>query len=221
MDVKPDDFRILEKADIGYLEDLLLIDGKLQIVDAEKLYGVPNEHLSQFCVLHGFYCIPTTELIIFLKNFIAGREDKTIEIGAGCGVIGDALGIISTDSYMQASPKYRKIYLDAGQEPVHYGENVLKLNASDAINMFKPKIVIGAWITHKYNPGEAWRDGNEVGVDEGKVLRKVKNYIHIGNIQVHQKKPIVSVRHQTFKFPWLFSRSMHVNDNVIWIWGKQ
>ena len=57
--------------------------------------------MLQFCLSRGIHCLPTLELIEFLKEEIGiQRLGKiAIEIGAGHGAIAKALNIISTDSF--------------------------------------------------------------------------------------------------------------------------
>jgi hypothetical protein len=79
---------ILNKnTDISRLEKDLLDDKNiLKVVPAEYFAQVPQETLAIFCHKYGFYTLPTTELIEWLKPHVV--PDKTIEIGAGVGAIG-------------------------------------------------------------------------------------------------------------------------------------
>lgn len=213
--------RVLENSDIKYLEDLLLDEnGRLKIVPYEKMKNIQQNDISVFCCKHGIYNLPTQELIEFLKENINGKEKFTIEIGAGNGVMAKELNVVATDSLQQSDPKYKIIYELARQTPVKYGDNVRKYEAIEAIKFYKPQICIGAWVTHIYNPLEHWREGNEVGVDEVKVINNVKKYIFIGNEKTHSKKPILDIPHKEIKAEWLLSRSMNKEDNVIWIWER-
>lgn len=209
---------ILDPVDVTYLNDILLNDkGELQVVSYEEIKDIPQEHISIFCGIHGFYCIPTTELIDFLKEEIKGKT--AIEIGSGNGVLCRELGIIGTDNFQQLIPKYKKEYERVEQAIVPYGKHVEKLSANDAVKKYKPNVVIAAWCTHKYNPRKPELRGNEIGIDENKILKSAK-YIHIGNVVSHKLKPILSYPHRVVKAEWLISRSIHRNDNVIWIWEK-
>ena len=60
------DYSVINKTDISYLEEMLLKDGQLQAVSFEYLKDVPQNDISYFCTKHGFYCIPTVELLLFL-----------------------------------------------------------------------------------------------------------------------------------------------------------
>jgi len=95
-------------------------------------------------------------------------------------------------------PKYRKECLAMEQTPVPCGNHVVKMDAHTALTKLKPKIIIAAWITHKYNASEHWREGNETGVDESEIVIKA-NYIHIGNVNVHKNKPVQEFPHITIR----------------------
>ena len=56
------------------------------------------------------------------------------------------------------------------------------------------------------------------GIDEDYILSKVKKYIVIGNEVVHSQKRILQYKHQELKFPWLYSRSMNISGNTIYVW---
>lgn len=210
---------ILQKADISYLENILLDEqGHLKVVPYEQLKDVPQEHLSVFCVQHGFYCIPTQELIDFLSEEIGDLKEQTIEIGAGNGVLCRELGIKGTDSFMQLNPEIKAHYENLKQAIVPYGNHLERLDALEAVRKYRPKIVLAAWFTHKYNQKQHWRGGNMYGVDEKKILDKVTKYIHIGNETVHNKKPILELPHKVIQADWLLSRSVSRDKNVIYIW---
>ena len=109
------------------------------------------------------------------------------------------------------------------QMTVNYGKNVEKYEAIDAIRRFKPKIVIGSWVTHKYNYKFHYNGGFQYGIREDVILDKVDKYIFIGNEYTHEKKLILKDNPptRTYKFPWLVSRSGKKDKNVIWIWEKE
>jgi hypothetical protein len=215
------DFSVLKKSDISYLEKLLLNEeGNLQIISYEYLKDVPQGDISQFCVKYGFYCLPTIELLTFLQEEIGDQKENTIEIGAGHGAISRFLGIKAVDNYMQESPQIKAYYESLKQTIVPYGKHVEKIDANSAVQKYKPKVVIGAFCTHLYNPREHWREGNQFGINEQKIINKVDKYIHIGNEKVHGKKPILKHQHRSSKAEWLLSRSQNKNQNVIWVWEK-
>jgi hypothetical protein len=215
------DFNVLNHSNIGYLEELLLDEeGNLRVLPYIYLKDIPQDHLSQFCVEQGFYIIPTTELLVFLQEEMDGDFNNTIEIGAGHGAISRILGIRAVDNYMQDDPKIKVHYELLKQKTVPYGKHVERIDANSAVKKYKPNIVIGAYCTHLYNPAEHWREGNAYGIDEKKIIRKVKKYIHIGNEKVHGKKPILKEKKREIKAEWIKGRSQYPSSNVIWIWEK-
>lgn len=215
-------FSVLNKVDITYLEELLFdAEGCLRVLPYNDLKDIPQEHLSVFCVYNGIYTLPTQELVDFLSEEIGEAQDRTVEIGAGNGVLGRALGIKSTDNLMQLTPDIKAYYESLGQAIVSYGDNVEKLDAMQAVKKYSPEIVIAAWVTHKYNAREHWRGGNAMGVDENTLLKKVKKYIMVGNVSVHGKKPILSLPHRTILAPWILSRSVSSDQNLIYIWERE
>lgn len=209
--------RILANQDVSYLNDILLNNGLLKVVPANILAEIPQQHLTLFGHKHGFYCFPTVELAEWLK--IPGLEN-TIEIGAGHGALARYLGIPATDSKLMQNPEVALLYRLMGQPVTTYPDDVIKLDAVEAIKKYKPKTVIGCWVTHKYIEEEAAREGNMYGVDEQWVLKNVDRYIIIGNEKVHGQKKILELSHKTYKFPWLYSRSVEPTKNIIYVWEK-
>lgn len=211
----------LDRVDISYLEKILIDEeGNLKVVPYSDIKDVPQSHISQFCVIHGVYSVATIELIELLANEINGEQLETIEIGAGNGVTGKALGITCTDSFMQNRPDVQLHYNLFNQATVKYGTHVRHYDALEAVKLYRPKNVIASWCTHIYNPKEHWREGNMYGIDELKILKKIDKYIHIGNENVHNKKPILSLPHRTIKSNFIVSRGLEKDKNVIWIWDN-
>ncbi|MCK2000765.1 hypothetical protein MZM54_05095 [[Brevibacterium] frigoritolerans] len=205
--------------DVSYLEEMLIdSEGELRVLPYQELKDIPQIDLSIFCVKNGYYSIPTRELIDFLKNEIGESIENTLEIGAGNGVYSRELGIKATDNLMQLIPEVRAHYEARKQAIVPYGENVEKLDALQAVEKYKPEIVLAAWVTHKYNPLQHKRGGNELGINEKALIKKVKKYIHIGNDSVHDKKPISEMKHRKIQEPWILSRSQRSSENYIYIW---
>lgn len=204
---------ILPTVDTTHLNDLLLEDGAAKPVSHATLQQIPHQVLQVWCVRNAIYQIPTIELIEWLNNRIAGR--KAIEIGSGKGGIGRALGIVSSDNYSQTLPKVRLYYAALKQAPIEPPPFVERLEAEAAIAKYKPEVVVGAFITHKYHEGET--DGNMYGPEEESWMGKVE-YIHIGNETTHKNKRILKYAHDSLKFPWLVSRAIAQTQNVIWVW---
>lgn len=211
-------FRHLTPVNLDRVEEVVFKNGEFQILPAEFWNQHSQNFISNFCYKHGMYCIPTTELIEWLQHRIGERS--ALEVGAGSGVVGRAVGIKMTDNYQQAMDKYEKLYNTMQQPTVNYGKDVFKCDAVEAIKRFKPEVVLGCWVTHKYKPNFHEAGGNEIGLDEHKILKRVKEYIVVGNETVHSRKLIMSVQHETFNPSWLVSRGQDATGNRIYIWRK-
>ncbi len=206
------------KTDITYLNNMLLENGKFQILSYDRLKNIPHHDICQFCLENGMYALPTTELIDFLRNEIC---ENTIEICAGNGIISEALDIKATDSYMQEFPHIKALYEMAKQPIVRYGSNVQRIDAESAVKLYKPNTVIGSWVTHKYNPEKHSIGGNMLGPDESVIMKLINKYIFIGNMGTHKDKPILSeYKYKEYRFDWYLSRSLAREDNMIWIFEK-
>lgn len=210
---------VLPDRDISKLEEMAFDDnGEFNILPACDWWQFTTEQRSLFGHKHAMYCIPTIELIEDLKRRIGNRE--ALEIGAGSGVVGRALGIRMTDNHQQAMPKYKELYHMSGQPVIKYGKDVLKIEALEAVKRFRPDVVIGCWVTHLWREAEGWRGGNEIGVDETKLIRRVDEYIVVGNHKVHKNKPIMDDVDNIDTPDWLVSRASAPEFNVIYTWYR-
>lgn len=163
----------------------------------------------------GTYVVPTEELIDYLDKLIG--EERTIEICAGNGFIGRELGIPMTDSYQQQDDKGTvMLYKLAGQPTIKYPKDVIKLEANKAVDKFRPHTVLACYATHK------WRydtmSGNDKGVDFGKLIRKIKRLILVGNTEIHKDNPLMEIPHEEIILPGLITRSARPETNRIFIW---
>lgn len=216
---------IADKNNSTYIEKCDLTDLENQVFDNEKKLIIKpysfwkNRDLNErryFMYVHGIYVLPTTELIEWLRTMIVGAA---IEIGAGNGSIARTLGIPITDSRMQESPEIKFIYQMGGLPPIVYHNDIEKLDAIEAVKKYEPDTVIGAFITHKFDPKIG--NGNALGVDEIKMLHKIKRrYINIGNKHTHKDKPLLKIPHTEYQFDWLITRSVDQYQNVIFVFDK-
>lgn len=164
--------------------------GILQPMPAKFWQETTRDQRMLFGHHNAVYAFPTLEAIELIKTLIAGREEQAIEIGSGSGAFALALGIRATDSHQQAEPHYRAIYTAMQQPTISYGAHVMKMDAMDAVRRLKPRIVFAAWVTHKFDPRRPELKGNEVGVDEVKLLARIDEYIFFGNTKNHSHKPL-------------------------------
>lgn len=196
--------------------DVLDEHGRPRVMPASFYAQTSQPERSALAVRHGLYCLPTQELIAWLRERIAGR--RAIEIGAGNGVIASALGIPATDNCMQADPAIAAHYAALGQPVVNYGPDVIPLDANAAVAQLRPQVVVAAWVTHRYDPARHEAGGNAFGVDEQSIVDGCEEYIFVGNRHVHRNKPIWLLPHELFEFPWLYSRAINGSPDFIAVW---
>ena len=203
---------------LSELDAACLVDGKLQAMPAAYYAGWSQNDLSLWCSLRGFYCLPTLELVEFVRDQIDCED--ALEIGAGNGALGRAVGIPLTDSFQQEREDVRELYLEQlHQAVVPYGSDVERLTALEAVEKYKPTVVLAAWVTHRFIPARPKLRGNMNGVDESKLLQKkcVKKYIFVGHEHSHSLKPILHHPHTTHYLPYLYSRGFS-GRNLVWVW---
>ena len=190
----------------------------LRVLPASFYAGTTAEERAVVGMKHGLYGLPTIELVQWLLLQI--QERSAIEIGAGHGQLAKALGIVATDNKMQSAPEIQDYYKALGQTPVPYGDHVEHLDAEQAIKKYSPQVVIGSWVTHKYNPDKPELEGNMFGVDETAILDSCQTYIFIGNTHVHRNKPIWARPHQRIEPDWLYSRAVNGSKDFIAVFNK-
>jgi hypothetical protein len=194
--------------------DALDANGRLRVMPAAFWAETTREERALFGANTGIYGFPTEELVARLKEIIGGRT--AIEIGAGHGVLAEALGIPATDSFQQHERRYRQLYEAHGFVIVPYGPAVVKMTAAQAVRAYEPEVVIACWVTHRYDPQQPARGGNEVGVNELDVLQHCKSYVFVGNAGVHAPKPIWELQRHTYEFPdYVFSRAANGGRDFI------
>jgi len=191
------------------------IDGTPSILPASYYATTTQEERSLLCVRHGLYVLPTVELIDSLRCEIANRA--AIEIGSGNGAVARALGITATDNRMQEWPEIAAMYESAGQRCVRYGANVETLDGEEAVIKYRPKVIVGCWITHKYRPEHHARGGNMFAPDELFLLANCETLILVGNNSTHSKHPLLKIPHLHVTGNWLYSRARDPG-NFLGIW---
>lgn len=189
-------------------------NGRIRIMPAAYWAGTTVEERGLFGNRTGIYGFPTVELVERLKEIIDGRP--AIEIGAGNGVLAAALGIPATDNRQQDMPKYKLMYqLMATHVTVPYGENIVEMHASRAVRHYKPEVVIGCWVTHKWDPRHPERDGNEIGIDEADVMRNCRTFVLIGNEHIHRNSRIWDYK-PVVEYPdYVYSRATNGSRDFI------
>lgn len=188
-------------------------DGRIQVLPASFWESTTAHERGLFGARTGIYSFPTVELVERLRELVAGRS--AIEIGSGHGVLAETLGIPGTDSFQQLMPQYRRIYEAGNLAITPYGPKVVEMHASRAVRHYKPDVVIGCWCTHKYDPKQHERGGNEVGIDEFDILRNCSTYVLVGNEKVHALTPLWAREHSIEYPSYVKSRATNGSRDFI------
>ena len=214
-------FGLMEKVDLSGINSFLIKDGEYQIPKYKELLKFSHQEIVQFGLKQAMYTFPTEELIEYLKDLIG--NDIAVEIGSGVGVLGKALGIKCTDSYLQERPEIKRHFLMMQQRPIKYGAHVEKREANWVAEKWKPDVILGSWITSYLDPDDrSGRGGNMFGPKEEEFLSYCKRYIMLGNEGVHCDKPLLAFPHKKItasEVPFYLTRSLTPEKNVIYIWG--
>lgn len=173
------------------------------------------------------YILPTIELKEYLLSsvFKGTDMDTVLEICAGGGRLGRILGIKMTDSYLQRDNLGVYLYYTThGQPIINYPSDVIKKSANDAVREFKPKTIIGSYVTWGSTDYETTqrKGASYYGPDMEDLYKSVDRMILIGNEDIlpHVTNPILSHPHATISdVPGLITRNDPAK-NRIWIWSK-
>ena len=169
----------------------------------------------------GVFQLPTIELIDFLRFFTQNK--KAIEICCGNGTIAKSLNIPATDRMISIKENSISKNIIKENESIfnkytyNFPEYVECLTANQAIEKYKPEVVIGCWVSQKATNKTV---GSIYGVEEDILLKKVKTYIHCGSSvnSAHYKKKILKIKHYTIRATWLFDRATGRGPSELKIW---
>jgi len=199
--------------DLKAIDAALLEGDRLRVMPAKELlsFGLPT--LQSWMVQRARYQLVTRELVEWLHDRI-GRRDA-LEIGAGMGDLGFHVQVHMTDLGQQAN---HALFVEMGQEPTKPPPDVERIDAEQAVEKYRPSVVIGSWITQRWHEGDT--EGAVYGPEEARILSKVKTYIHIGNSLTHGRKRILRFKHREYRPEGLISRSVDQSKNVIYVWDR-
>lgn len=213
--------KVLGRIDHSKMNEILLDEhGYLKVVDANILKGISHIERQAWARENGVYHFITTEMIAWLREIIGERS--AIEICAGKGAIGRSLSIISTDSYVTEQPEILYRYESEGEVSTNPPGDVLKFDSLKAVRFFKPKVVVGAFVSQLYKQGENYNliHSSPFGTDEEEILKLVDTYIVFGNKETHKGKRIFKKKHKEYSFPWLINRAVDQDKNRVWVWNR-
>jgi hypothetical protein len=202
--------------DAAKLDEMLLLpNGRMQLLPAEAYRPIDPLLLRTWCTLRGRYCLPTVELVEWIKRRIGSR--RTVEVACGMGDLGFHCDVAQSDACIQLRPEVQLFYKALGQKVTVPPEDVMPLDAESIVRTYQPEVTLAAWLTQLHREGE--ESGCMFGADEEVILQNTGEYIFIGNERVHGNKRIMEYPHETFKMPWLVSRAADQNANVIYVWN--
>jgi hypothetical protein len=201
--------------------DLMGSDQYIKLLPSAAYDAFDRDGLRVWCHQNARYGLPTVELVEWLKTYINGRP--AIEIGAGSGDLCHHLGIRGTDSKLQDDPRAAIYYQLLRQPTIHYPASVERLEALVAVKKYRPRIVIASWVTHWVDPSKPppHGEGCMFGVREDRLLKLGVTYVFIGNLLIHQHKPILKLPHREIQVPFLRSRASVPALDRILIWNAK
>lgn len=212
---------IIDNIDISYLNERWLAeDGRIKLLPASEFRSVPNDHLRLWLHHQARYCLPTVELVEWLRAQIGGAY--AVELGCGNGDLYHHLKITGVDSCIQNSPMVAAFMRMLGQVPTHPHKDVVPMNAENAVLQLRPRVAIACYLTRKFIQGvdqEGVSHASMYGVREEAIIDHVPLYIHIGNRMTHGDKTVLSLPHDELRFPWLVTRG-HPDHDVIYVWKQ-
>lgn len=194
--------------------------GEYVVLPASELAETSWQERATFGHHRAMYVLPTVELVEWLRVFIGNRS--AVEVGSGCGALARAVGMRATDNYLQTFPEVASLYRMAGQPLIEYGPDVERIDANEAARLYRPDVIVGAWMTHRYNPAEHGRGGSVYGPDFDDLLEHCADLVLICNTSTHALHPMLARPHQRITPPWLFSRAQTGRDFIgVWKGAKE
>jgi hypothetical protein len=108
------------------------------------------------------------------------------------------------------------------QPVIRYPDWIEKVEALEAVQKYKPQIVVASWVTHWIDPHAPMPPGggSMFGVQEDQLLATGVIYVFIGNLLVHHYKPIMKRPHRMIELPFLRSRANVPDNDRILIWNE-
>ena len=188
-------------------------NGEFRILPAEEWLKYGKNNLGMFLNAFHIWVAPTLELIDILDDEIGSL--KCIEICAGLGIIGKELCITTTDSYLHASEEYKNATKDVMGifAEMQYPSYVQKLEATEAVDKYKPECVLGCYAVPKWTEEKARKyylehrkelQGSIKGVDYDYILPKVKKLILVGHKALYNQYSFFRRKHRVI-----------INKNII------
>jgi len=207
------------------VDDLLMDEaGFLRPVPAATIRALPYAEFWWWMFVRSVHVVPTCELIEELGRILIA---PAIELGAGLGGVGRGLGIPLTDSKFRMSPAGLALAIQKLQFPPVYPEDIEELEATKALQKYKPRSVVMAWVPHwepPPPPAKPWKStgGTYYGVRDALLMAVCERVVLIGSEKIHGRRPLL--RHGARPLhkgaDWLISRAGR-GDDVMWVWDRK
>lgn len=176
-------------------------NGRVRILPSREWLRFGKNNLGVFLDIMDIWVAPTEELLNILDDEIG--DLSCIEICAGLGLIGNELGITTTDSHLHNTDGFCKLFGESKR--MIYPSHVEMLEASEAVDKYKPECVLGCYAvpkwTEEYATSYYLRTGKELqgsvfGVDYDYILPKLKKLLLVGHTKLYGSYPFFKRKHR-------------------------
>lgn len=187
-----------------------------------RKWGTPA--LKAWCYINKLYGLPTLELLEWLSFRLRGYPPGDIlEIGAGRSNIGSCISVRQTDQYTYDIPEARGFYDSMNQKPPRPEPEVEKLEALEAVEKYKPRVVIASWVSQWLDPEDPnpRGHGSIFGVKKDELLKQpsVELYIQVSNTLVHGAESVS--RSASIVRPGGLASRGEPGKDAIFVWAPQ
>lgn len=201
-------------------------NGETKILPAEEWLRWGKNNLGAYLSYYNLWTVPTLELCDILDDEIGDLSG--IEICAGLGIISKELNIKATDSYLKVSEEY--INAIGQTEQMHYPSYVEKIEASEAVDKYKPECVLGCYAVPRWSEERAKQyylatgkelHGSIKGVDYDYILPKIKKLILVGHKELYCQHPFFKRKHRIIVNKNVLTRHSVNGQSYIYIFEKK
>lgn len=195
-------------------------DGLLRLLPLAAYEVIPRPLLSYWAMLWGYWILPTVELVAWVREQLGDRP--AVEVAAGAGVLGRALGIACIDwNTRRHFPEIALITRLAQQRDPARGAHVLDEEAWAAIVQRRPRAVVAAYPVQRVYEGDpAVFGGSRCGIEEWRIVRSVERYLVLGSAGAIGKRKISRLPHRRVRAPGLVTRCLYPEEEYAWIWDN-
>ena len=207
----------------------LVKNEEIQILPAATWLKYGKNNLAMFMNMFNIWVAPTLELIDILDDEIG--DMSCIEICAGLGAIGRELGITTTDSHLHSTEEFKNTFgkMRGIAIDMKYPSDVEKLEASEAVDKYKPECVLGCYAVPKWTEKKATEyflkyrkelKGSVVGVDYDYILPKVKKLILVGHDGLYSQHTFFNRKHRAVISKNIVTRHTVEGNSAIYIFNN-